>query len=135
MLRSGAGARRVKGLFDELKPSKEAAGGKDEERMLRAEMGKNVGADYYGFNRDEDDGTKGLERAGEEGAPEWVVPRLDEVTEFLVKRRKSQNCRSLSRGGGTSGEGVGMSSFFGGGREGNCLRLLSFFSMISIVAI
>ena len=98
MLRSGAGARRVKGLFDELKLSKEAAGGKDEKRRLRAKMRKNVGADYYGFNRDEGDGTEEVERAGEEGAPEWVVPGLDEVTEFLVERRKSRLLQRLKQG-------------------------------------
>jgi len=70
----------VKELFDELKPSKEAAEGKDEERRLRAEMRGNVDADYYGFNRDEDDGTKevdsfrNVERAGVEGAPEGRTP-------------------------------------------------------------
>jgi len=67
-------------------------------------MRRNVDADYYGFDRDKDDGTKevesfrNVERAGEEGAPEgWtlipgggVVPELDEVTEFLVERRKSR---------------------------------------------
>ena len=63
-----------------------------------------MGADYYGFNRDEGDGTKereifrNVERAMEEGAPEgwtpipggWVVPGLHEVTEFLVERRRSR---------------------------------------------
>ena len=62
----------VKELFDELKPSKEAAQGKAEERRLRAELRRTVDADYYGFNRDGDDGTKevqdfrNVERAGEE---------------------------------------------------------------------
>ena len=93
---------RVRGLFNQLKLSKGAAEGKDEKRRLRAEMRRNVGVDYYSFNRDEDDGTEGVEsfrnveRAGEDGVPEgWtlivgvcVVPRLDEVTEFLVERRK-----------------------------------------------
>ena len=59
-------------------------------------MRKNVGADYYGFNRDKDDGTKGVERAEEEGAPEgwpripdeWVVPGFDEVTEFFVEEKE-----------------------------------------------
>ena len=64
----------VKELFDELKPSNGAAEGKDKESRARAEMRRNVDADYYGFNRDEDDGTKevesfrNVERAGEEGA-------------------------------------------------------------------
>ena len=61
-------------------------------------MRKNVGADYYGFNRDEGDGTEEVERAGEEGAPEWVVPGLDEVTEFLVERRKSRLLQRLKQG-------------------------------------
>ena len=106
----------VKELFDELKPSKKAAEGKDEERRLRAEMRRNVDADYYGFNRDEDDGVllayerakevesfRNVERAGEEGTPDgwtpipdgWVVPGLDEVTEFLVERRKSRLLQRL----------------------------------------
>ena len=61
-------------------------------------MRRNADADYYGFDRDEDDETKEVERAREEGAPEdwtpipggWVVPGLDKVTEFLVERRKSR---------------------------------------------
>ncbi|PWW74813.1 Isy1-like splicing factor [Tuber magnatum] len=106
----------VKELFDELKPSKKAAEGKDEERRLRAEMRRNVDADYYGFNRDEDDGVllayerakevesfRNVERTGEEGVPEgwtpipdgWVVPGLEEVTEFLVERRKSRLLQRL----------------------------------------
>ena len=54
-------------------------------------------ADYYDFNRDEDNGTKEAEsfrngeRAGDEGAFEgctpipggWVVPGLDEVSAAL----------------------------------------------------
>ena len=85
----------VKELFDELKLSKETAEAKDEELRLRVEMRRNVDADYYGFNRDEDDGRKeaesfrNVERAGE-GAPipgGWVVPGLDEVTEFLERRK------------------------------------------------
>ena len=66
-------------------------------------MRKNVGADYYGFNRDEGNGTEGVERAGEEGAPEgwtrileeWIVPGLGEVMEFLVERRKSRLLQRL----------------------------------------
>ena len=67
-------------------------------------MKRDVGADYYGFNRDESDGMKeresfrNVERAREEGTPEgwtpipggWVVLGLDEVTEFLVERRRSR---------------------------------------------
>ena len=51
----------VKGLFYQLKLSKGATEGKDEKRRLRAGMRENVGADYYGFNRDEDNGRKGVE--------------------------------------------------------------------------
>jgi len=46
----------VKGLFDQLNLSKGAVEKKNEKRRLRAGMRKNVDADYYGFNRDEDDG-------------------------------------------------------------------------------
>ena len=70
----------------------------DEEHRLRAKIGKNVGADYYGFNRDEGDGTEEVERAGEERAPEWVAPGLDEVTEFLVERSKSRLLQNLKQG-------------------------------------
>jgi len=94
----------IKGLFDELKHFKEAAKGKDDERRLRVEMRRNVDADYYGFNRDEEDGRKevesfrNVERAGEKGASEdwapipsgWVVPGLDEVTELLGEGEKSR---------------------------------------------
>ncbi|PUU73407.1 Isy1-like splicing family-domain-containing protein [Tuber borchii] len=71
---------RIKELFDELKPSKRSAEGKDQERKLRVEMRRNVDADYYGFNRDEADRPKevesfrNVERAGEEGAPEGWTP-------------------------------------------------------------
>ena len=43
-------------------------------RRPKGKIRRNVDADYYGFNRDEDDGTKevesfrNVERAGEEGA-------------------------------------------------------------------
>ena len=43
-------------------------------------MRRNADADYYGFDRDEDDGTKEVEsfryveRAGEKGAPEDWTP-------------------------------------------------------------
>ena len=76
-------------LFDELKPLNKAAEGKCEERRLRAEMRRDVGADYYGFNRDEDDGTKeresfrNVERAREEGAPEgWTSISFTIVASF-----------------------------------------------------
>lgn len=133
----------VKELFDELKPSKKAAEGKDEWHRQRAEMRRNVNADYYGFNRDEDDGAllayermrevesfRNVERVGEEASEGWtpipngwIVPGFNEVTEFLVGRRKSRLSQKLGRGRGASGEGVVASSVFGGGREGNCLSL------------
>ena len=70
------GLPRIKELFDELKPSKRAAQGKDQECKLRVEMKRNVGADYYGFNRGDANRPKKVEsfrnqeRAGEEGALE-----------------------------------------------------------------
>ena len=64
---------RVKKLFDELKPFKEAAEWKDEEPRLRAEM-RNVNTDYYGFNRDEDAKTKEVEKAGEKRAYQGWTP-------------------------------------------------------------
>jgi pre-mRNA-splicing factor ISY1 len=99
----------VKELFEDLKP-KPKADAKDDERRQRAEMRRNVDADYYGFNRDEDDGVllayekrKEAESfknvvIGEDGKPDgwmaipdgWEVPGLEEVTEFLVERRKSR---------------------------------------------
>ena len=45
-------------------------------------MSKNMDADYYGFDRDENDGTKevesfrNVERAREEGTPEGWTPIL-----------------------------------------------------------
>ena len=70
----------VKGLFNQLKLSEEAAEGKDWKRRLRAGMRMSVDAGYCGFNRDGDDRTKevesfrNVERAGEEGAPEgWTL--------------------------------------------------------------
>ena len=93
---------RIKPLFDELKPSKRAAQGKDQECKLNVEMRENADADDYGLNRDEADGPKEVEsfrnqeRAREEGASKgwtrissgWVVSELDEVTECFVERRK-----------------------------------------------
>ena len=86
----------VKEVFNELKPSKQTAQEKAEERWLRAELRRNLDADYCGFNKDGDDGTKevenfrNVEREGEERAfggctpiaGGWVVLGLDEVTEF-----------------------------------------------------
>lgn len=101
----------VKELFEDLQAKPKADAKKDEERKLRAEMRKNVDADYYGYNRDEEDGTLlAYERLKEEQAlrnmeggvggdtgdtwtpiPDgWKVPSLEEVTEFLVEKRKSR---------------------------------------------
>ena len=98
----------VKELFEELKPKPKDA---KEENKGRAELRRNVDADYYGFNRDEEDGvlleyesSKELEAmesvAGNgQGEPPsswtdipagWQVPNLEEVNEFLVERRKSR---------------------------------------------
>ena len=51
----------IKGLLDELKASNEAAEGKDKEGRLSVEMRRKLDADYYGSNRDEDDGRKEVE--------------------------------------------------------------------------
>ena len=98
----------VKELFEELKPKPKDA---KEEGKGRAELRRNVDADYYGFNRDEEDGvlleyesSKELEamesvaRNGQGEPPSswtdipagWKVPDLEEVNEFLVERRKSR---------------------------------------------
>lgn len=98
----------VKELFEELKPKPKDA---KEEGKGRAELRKNVDADYYGFNRDEEDGLlleyerskereamEGVARNGQGEPPSswtdipagWKVPGLEEVNEFLVERRKSR---------------------------------------------
>lgn len=99
----------VKELFEELKPKEKPD--PTEEGRRRAEMRKNVDADYYGYNRDEEDRVLleyerrkeqeamenvGLSRQGEpprewvEIPSGWKVPDLSEVNEFLVERRKSR---------------------------------------------
>lgn len=100
----------VKELFEDLQAKPKGDAKKDEERKQRAEMRKNVDADYYGYNRDEEDGVllayekrkeeealRGLEKSGGEPGEGWTpipagwkVPSLEEVTEFLVERRKSR---------------------------------------------
>lgn len=98
----------VKELFEELKPKPKDA---KEEGKGRAELRKNVDADYYGFNRDEEDGLlleyerskerEAMESVARNGQGEppsswtdipagWEVPGLEEVNEFLVERRKSR---------------------------------------------
>jgi pre-mRNA-splicing factor ISY1 len=104
----------VKELFEELKP-KEKPDAKEEGKR-RAEMRRNVDADYYGYNRDEEDGVlleyerkkeaEAMENVGRNGTGEpprdwteipagWKVPDLAEVNEFLVERRKSRLLASL----------------------------------------
>lgn len=100
----------VKELFEELKPKTDEQ--KEKELKLKREARKTVDADYYGFNRDEENGVLlEYERRKEEearevmsakakaegdgsdgwvGVPEWRVPTPDEVMEFLVERRKSR---------------------------------------------
>ncbi|KAH8149409.1 uncharacterized protein LAJ45_06488 [Morchella importuna] len=99
----------VKELFEELQPKK--TGKKDDEKRARGEMRRNVDAEYYGFNRDEEDGVllayerrkeaEAMEKtmrgaggeppAGWDAVPGgWRVPSLDDVTEFLVERRKAR---------------------------------------------
>ena len=96
----------VKELFEDLKPKPKEEPGKN-----RNEIRKNVDADYYGYNRDEEDGVlleyesakerEAMENVGANGQGDppggwteipagWKVPDLDEVTEFLVERRKSK---------------------------------------------
>ncbi|KAI5777674.1 Isy1-like splicing factor [Geopyxis carbonaria] len=95
----------VKELFEDLKPKPK------DPKAERAEFRKHVDADYYGYNRDEEDGVlleyerkkeeEALENVGKTGIGEppggwieipsgWKVPDLEEVTEFLVERRKSR---------------------------------------------
>jgi len=104
----------VKELFEELKPKPKPDA--SEEAKARADLRKNVNAGYYGYNRDEEDGVLlEYERRKEaesydnvktngQGEPPgewteipagWKVPSLDEVTEFLVERRKSRLLQKL----------------------------------------
>lgn len=100
----------MKELFEELKPKKD-----DGEREKKRDLRKNVDADYYGFNRDEEDGFMlKYERKREREAMEamrakggeipkgwvqipgdWKVPTLEDVTDFLVERRKSRLLQKL----------------------------------------
>ncbi|EPS37949.1 hypothetical protein H072_8501 [Dactylellina haptotyla CBS 200.50] len=97
----------VKELFEDLKPKKDE--GDEKKKKSLAEIRKNVDANYYGFNRDEEDGTllayekkkeqesmKAMAKTGE-GEPKtgWEaipgdmkVPTKEEVMEFLLERRK-----------------------------------------------
>ncbi|KAL7267209.1 NineTeen Complex (NTC) component [Rhizina undulata] len=102
----------VKELFEELKPKK--IDKKDEEWKARAELRRNVDADYYGYNRDEEDGTlleyerrkelESLKNVAANGGepevgwtpiPEWRVPDVEEVRAFLLERRKSRLLQKL----------------------------------------
>ncbi|KAK6528199.1 NineTeen Complex (NTC) component [Arthrobotrys megalospora] len=100
----------VKELFEELKPKKDTEGDEARKRSL-AEIRKNVDANYYGFNRDEEDGTliayekkkeeESLKAVGKTGEGEppagWEplpadlrVPTKEEVMGFLLERRKKK---------------------------------------------
>lgn len=102
----------VKELFDELKSSP-----KDETKKALSDIRKNVDANYYGFNRDEEDGsllayeaqkeveswkiisqsTEGELKPGWESLPDnWQIPTGKEVMQFLVERRKKQLLDGLS---------------------------------------
>jgi pre-mRNA-splicing factor ISY1 len=103
----------VKELFEELKPKPKDA---KEEGRHRAEMRRNVDADYYGYNRDEEGGVlleyesskelEAMEAVGRNGQGDpsnnwtgipagWKVPDLEEVNEFLVERRKAKLLEKL----------------------------------------
>ncbi|KAI5796022.1 Isy1-like splicing factor [Pyronema domesticum] len=98
----------VKELFEELKPKPKDA---KEEGKTFVELRKNADADYYGYNRDDEDEQlleyelkKELEAMESiaingEGEPPsnwsgipagWKVPDLEEVSEFLLERRKAR---------------------------------------------
>ncbi|KAA8907448.1 Isy1-like splicing factor [Sphaerosporella brunnea] len=98
----------VKELFEELKPKEKTD---KEEGKRKADMKRNVDADYYGYNRDEEDGVllayerrkerEAMESVGRNGTGEppmdwseipagWRVPDLKEVNEFLLERMKSR---------------------------------------------
>ncbi|KAF3939656.1 hypothetical protein ABW19_dt0204717 [Dactylella cylindrospora] len=98
----------VKELFEELQPKKDDKEADEKKRVL-SEIRKNVDANYYGFNRDEEDGTllayekrkeeesmAAMAKTGAgEPAPGWEplpasikVPTKEEVMEFLLERRK-----------------------------------------------
>ncbi|KAK6542651.1 NineTeen Complex (NTC) component [Orbilia ellipsospora] len=100
----------VKELFEDLRPKKEDGDEKEKKRSLQ-EIRRNVDANYYGFNRDEEDGTllayekkkedesmktmgksgEGEPKAGWEALPAEVrVPTKEEVMEFLLERRKKK---------------------------------------------
>ncbi|KAF3935991.1 hypothetical protein ABW20_dc0106660 [Dactylellina cionopaga] len=100
----------VKELFEELKPKKEGDADAGEKKRALAEIRKNVDANYYGFNRDEEDGSllayekkkeedsmKAIGKSGEgepklgwEALPSMMVPTKDDVKEFLLERRKKK---------------------------------------------
>ena len=110
----------VKELFEELKPKPKDP---DAERKASESIRKFVDADYYGYNRDEEDGVlldyerkkeeearkNTLEKGGGPGGngsgeprtewtpiPEgWKVPSREEVMEYLLERRKSKLLQKL----------------------------------------
>ncbi|KAF3175654.1 NineTeen Complex (NTC) component [Orbilia oligospora] len=100
----------VKELFEELKPKRDTEADEAKKRSL-AEIRRNVDANYYGFNRDEEDGTllayekkkeeeslKAIGMTGEGEPPagweplsvEIKVPTKEEVMGFLLERRKKK---------------------------------------------
>jgi pre-mRNA-splicing factor ISY1 len=104
----------VKELFEQAKPT--AKPDTKEQSRLRAEMRKNVDADYYGFNRDDDDKVlleyemkkeqEALKNvaANSEGDPPndwieipsgWKIPDLNAVNGFILERKKNRLLQKL----------------------------------------
>lgn len=106
----------VKELFESQKPR-----APDKQTDTRAELRKNVDANYYGYNLDEEDGellayeaekekeaVESLKRQGEKGEKDWEplpgdagdgngwdLPTLEEVQEELVDRRRRRLLENL----------------------------------------
>ncbi|PUU80222.1 Isy1-like splicing family-domain-containing protein [Tuber borchii] len=94
----------VKELFDELRPSKKAAEGKDGERRLRAEIRRNVGPDYYGFNRDEDTGTKEVERCMKDMLEEVLMMYITSSTAEMMYSGLEQDAWEMSNNERSEGD-------------------------------
>lgn len=102
----------VKELFEELEKPKKKEGG---ERKGLEWLRKNLGAEYYGYGDEKEEGElerwerererEAVEKVKGQGGdapggwveiPEgWKVPSLEEVTEFLVERRKARLLQKL----------------------------------------
>ena len=100
----------VKELFDEIEKPK-----KKEEKKGGEWRGKNVDAAYYGYTdegeeeelvkyeREREEEAREKVALGEDGRPadweevpdDWKVPSLQEVTNFLVERRKARLLQKL----------------------------------------